>query len=309
MEKAVSVAQVILPIFVTAFLGMYARKKNILTPEGVQGLQKFAMNIGLPCVLFNSLLTAKVGPESIGIMALLLPCMLASAIWAFRVRKNRYPYHNLPMLFGAQGGATLGIPLFMILFGSAQAYHMAILDLTQAIIAHPIIAILNSDTGDHPKVSQVLKRIFSSPLVIMCLAGLALNITGIGAWLDTVGVGGVITEVTSFLGQPVSAILIFSIGYNFSLSGESRRDIFRLSAIHFVLYALIGIFLQLAIFLLPNVTSLTRWAVLLFSFLPSSYLAPSLGRTPTDNTVASGMCSLLTIPCVIVFCIIAACIA
>ena len=309
MDKAFRVAQVILPIFATAFWGMYARKKNILTPEGVQGLQKFAMNIGLPCVLFNSLLTAKVGPESIGIMALLLPCMLASAIWAFRVRKNRYPYHNLPMLFGAQGGATLGIPLFMILFGSAQAYHMAILDLTQAIIAHPIIAILNSDTGDHPKVSQVLKRIFSSPLVIMCLAGLALNITGIGAWLDTVGVGGVITEVTSFLGQPVSAILIFSIGYNFSLSGESRRDIFRLSAIHFVLYALIGIFLQLAIFLLPNVTSLTRWAVLLFSFLPSSYLAPSLGRTSTDNTVASGMCSLLTIPCVIVFCIIAACIA
>ena len=306
MDKVISVAQVILPIFVTAFLGMYARKRDIISAEGVQGLQKFAMNIGLPCVLFKSLLTARVGPESIGIMLFLLPCMLLCALWGFRARKARFPYHNLPMLFGAQGGATLGIPLFMILFGSAQAYHMAILDLTQAIIAHPIIAILNSDTGDHPKVSQVLKRIFSSPLVIMCLAGLALNISGLGNWLDGIGIGSVITEVTGFLGQPVSAILIFSIGYNFSLSDDCRQDIIRLCVIHFVAYALIGVFLQLALFLLPNVTPLTRWAVLLFSFLPSSYLAPSLGKTPQDNTVASGICSILTIPCVIVFCIIAA---
>ena len=62
----------------------------------------------------------------------------------------------------------------------------------------------------------------------------------------------------------------------------------------------------LALFLLPGITPMTRWAVLLFSFLPASYIAPGLGRTKQEHTVASGVCSLLTIATLVIFCIIAA---
>ena len=58
-------------------------------------------------------------------------------------------------------------------------------------------------------------------------------------------------------------------------------------------------------FLLPGITSMTRWAVLLYSFLPASYIAPSLGKTTEEQTVASGVCSLLTIVTLIVFCTMA----
>ena len=51
--------------------------------------------------------------------------------------------------------------------------------------------------------------------------------------------------------------------------------------------------------------ALTRWAILLYTTLPASYLAPSLGRKQEDYTMASGVCSVLTIPALIVFCIIA----
>ena len=200
----------------------------------------------------------------------------------------------------------LGIPLFMILFGSAQAYHMAILDLTQAIVAHPTIAILSSDSGDNPKASMILKKVFTSPLVVMCLLALGLNLTGGGQLLDEIGIGHVITEATGFLGQPVSALMIFSVGYNLSLSEENRKDIFKLCAVHLLTFALIGLVLQLALFLLPGITPMTRWAVLLFSFLPASYIAPGLGRTKQEHTVASGVCSLLTIATLVIFCIIAA---
>ena len=140
----------------------------------------------------------------------------------------------------------------------------------------------------------------------MSLIGLALNLTGVRDILDQVGIGQVISASTGFLAQPVSAMMIFSVGYNFSLDKDNRKPIFTISAIHFVMFAVFGLLIQAGLFLIPNVNAATRWAVLLYSALPASYLAPGLGKTKEDFTMASGVCSVLTITSLVVFCIIAA---
>ena len=142
--------------------------------------------------------------------------------------------------------------------------------------------------------------------MVMSILGLTLNISGIGRYLDTIGVAGIITETTGFLGQPISALMIFGVGYNFSLSSENRNEVFKICTIHFVTFAVIGILVQLGLFLIPNVTPETRWAILLYSLLPGSYLAPSLGKTKEDFAVTSSVCSVLTVVTLIVFCIMAA---
>lgn len=306
MEKLFNVAAVIAPIFATVYLGMVARKKSLITPEGVQGLQQFVLNIALPCLIFNSVLTAKVGPESLAIMALLFPFVLGTTLWAFWIGRKKYPYKNLPMMFGAQESGMLGVPLFLILFGSAQVYHMVILDLAQAIVGHPTIAILTCDAGDSPKPGAILKKVLTSPLVIACLIALGLNLSGAGALLLESGIGQVVSKVTTFLGQPVSTLMIFSVGYNLSLSAENRGETFKLCRIRLLTFAVIGGVLQLLLFLIPNITALTRWAMLLYCFLPASYIAPSLGKTEQEQTVASGVSSLLTVVTLAVFCAIAA---
>ena len=309
MEKFLTVAQVVAPIFSAIILGILARRKQLLTPENVQGFQQFVMKFGLPCVVFNSCLTADMGAESISSMALVLPAVLIATLWAFRARKKQFLYHNLPMLFTAQETGMLGIPLFMILFGADQAYRMGVLDLTQAVTAYPVIAILTADTGENPTVSTIVKKVQASPLLIMSLLGLAVNLSGAGEWLDSVGVLGIITESTSFLSQPVSALMIFSVGYNFSLARGSRSTILKISVLHFAMFAVFCAIIQAALFLVPGVDALTRWVILLYCFLPASYLSPSLGRSEEDYTVASGVCSVLTVTCLIVFCIMAVIVA
>ena len=306
MENIFTVAKVIAPIFTAIFLGVLARKRNMITPEEIRGLQQFVMKFGLPCVLFNSCLTADVGAESLGAMVLTIVCLLSSALWAFHARKTHFRYHNFPQLFCAQETGMLGIPLFMVLFGSAQAYRMGSLDLAQAVVAIPTIAILSANTDENPSVRQIVGKVFSSPFLIMSLLGLALNLTGISRWMDSVGFRDVITESTGFLAQPVSAMMLFSVGYNFSLDKGNRAVIFRISLIHFILFILFGLLMQLGLFLIPNVDPETRWAVLIYSTLPASYLAPNLGRSKEDFTVASGVCSVLTAVSMIVFCFIAA---
>lgn len=309
MEKFLSVAQVVAPIFAAIFLGLLARRKQLLTAEGVQGMQQFVMKIGLPCVLFNSCLTAQIGGEAVSSMALALPMVAVGTLWSFRARKKRFPYHNLPQLFTAQETGMLGIPLFMILFGVDQAYRMGVLDLAQAVTANLTIAILSADTGENATALDIAKAVIRSPLLIMSLLGLGLNLTGIGNWMDTVGVRAVITECTSFLAQPVSAMMIFSVGYNFSLNKGNRKVIFQIAGIHFVFFALCGLIAQGILLLIPGVDNLTRWAMLLYTTLPASYLAPTLGRSEEDYAMASGVCSILTVVSLAVFCVMAAVVA
>ena len=210
MDKAAAVAQIIAPIFAAILLGMLARKKALLTPEENRGLQQFVIQFGMPCVVFNACLTADINREVLSSMALVLPLVLLGTLWAFRWGRKWFPYHNVPMLFAAQETGMLGIPLFIMLFGADQAYRMGVLDLTQAVVAYPVIAILTSVSGDHPSVGGILKKMFTSPLLLMSLLGLALNLSGVGRLLDDIGIGSILTGCTAFLAQPVSAVMIFS---------------------------------------------------------------------------------------------------
>ena len=309
IEKIVTVAQVVAPIFAAIILGVLAKRRQLMSQENVKGLQQFALKFGMPCVVFNSCLTADMGAESLSSMGLVLAAVLISTGLSFLLQKKRYHYYNLPMLFCAQETGMMGIPLFIILFGAQQAYRMGVLDLIQAVTAYPVIALLSTDSGDNPTVSRIVRNILTSPLMIMSMLGLFLNLTGIGAWLNHIGIGGVITACTSFLSQPISALMIFSVGYNFSLAKECRKPVLEIAGIHFGLFALFCAGIQGALFLLPNVDSLTRWAVLLFCALPASYLSPGLGRSARDSTMASGVCSVLTVTCLAVFCIMAAVVA
>ena len=305
MEKIITIAEVIVPILVAVLLGVIARQKKLLTPEENRGLQQFVIKFGLPCVIFNSCLGADIGAESVSSMLLVIPFSIISCLWSFPARKKALPYYNLPMLFSAQETGMLGIPLFMILFGVDQAYRMGVLDLAQAVTAYPTIAILTSVGSESPSLGGILKKIVTSPLLIMCALGLTLNLTGAADWLDSVGIQGIITESTGFLAQPISAMMIFSVGYNFSLDKESRGAILKVSAIHLGWFVLAGLVIQGILFLLPSVDAMTRWTLLLYCALPASYLAPTMGKDQKDFTMASGVCSLLTVVTLVVFCIIA----
>ena len=78
----------------------------------------------------------------------------------------------------------------------------------------------------------------------------------------------------------------------------------RIVAVHCVLFLILGLLFQGALFLFPGVNMLTRWAVLLYTFLPTSFLVPSLGRTEKDFTITSGVSSVMTVICLAVFCVI-----
>ena len=309
MDSAIKVLEITLPIFVTIGLGVLARKKNQISEEANAGLQKFVMTYCLPCVLFNSCLTCSFGMESVTAMVLVMPLVFLSSVWSFRVRKKKYSYHNLPQLFSSQETGMLGIPLFMTLFGTVHAYRMGVLEVAQNMISIPVIAILSADTGENPSAGYVVKKVFQSPLLLMSILGLTLNLTGAIHILNAVGIGGIITEVTGFLAQPVSAVILFCVGYNFTLGKENRRHVLEICGLHVGIFAVFCAIIQGVLCFVPSVDAETRWSILLYCALPGSYLAAGLGRTKEDRGVAASVCSILTVVCLVIFCLMAIVVA
>lgn len=306
MQNILAILQVIVPIFVVIGLGVLARKKQMMKPEEIQGLQNFVVKFALPCVVFNSCVTAEIGTESLTTMVLAFLMVLCGTFWAFRFGRKIFAYHNFPMLFAAQETGMLGIPLFLILFGAGEVYRMGVLDMIQAAVGFPVIAILSADAGENPHPAEIAKKVCSSPLLIMAVLGLAMNFSGLADILNNAGVLCILTESTGFLTQPISVLMIFSVGYNFSLKKESRGPVLKISALRFCICAAFGLLIQLALCLIPDVDRLTRITMLMYCTLSTSYLAPGLGRSQEDYTVASGVCSVLTVVSLMVFCIIAA---
>ena len=195
----------------------------------------------------------------------------------------------------------------MTLFGTAQAYRMGILDVAQSVVAIPVIAILSADTGKNPSAGYVIKKVLQSPLLLMSLLGLALNLTGAMDVLDEIG--GIITETTGFLAQPVSAVILFCVGYNFSLGKGNRKHVFRICGLHFAVFGIFCVMIQGFLFFVPSVDAETRWSILLYCALPGSYLTAGLGRTKEESAVAASVCSILTVICLVIFCIMAIVVA
>ena len=301
MEKLLHVAMIVLPILFCASLGILARGKKLITPVQIEGLSQFVIRFALPCVLFNSCLTAQISGESLGSMAIAIAFSFTGAVIGFRIRKKQLPYSNLPMLACSMETGMLGIPLVILLFGTAQAYRMGVLDLAQSFICIPVISILSADAGSSPSPAVLLKKVMASPLMICSLAGLALNLLGIRAWLETAGILPIITACISFVSDPISALMLFCVGFNFSFTKADRAAIFKVSGAHLLLHLAFAGAAQLLLSLFPSVDPMTRWVMLLYFTLPGSYLTPALGKTEKDQRVISSACSLLTLFCLVVF--------
>lgn len=297
MESLLRTLEVILPIAAALLLGAYARRVHMMPPEAAEGMQRYAIRLGLPCVMFTACLTGDFGAETVTSILLVTPVLAAVAAACFRARRRGglLASHNMPALLATHESGMLGIPLFLLLFGPGQVYRMAALNMAQGFVSIPLIAILSAGEGESLSPGRLVWKVASSPLLLAMAAGIVLNLSGGGAWLEDVGVAPVLTATADFIAAPVSAIILFSIGYNFSLSREGLGPILRVCGLHLAVCAALFLIAEGGLFLVPGAAAETRWAVGLFCLLPCGYIAPGLGRSQEEYTLASGACSLTTV--------------
>ena len=117
MNNAARIAEIVLPVIVSLFLGWLSRLKNILSRAQIDGLKTFVVTFSLPAVLFMAFAEIAYGLD------VLLTCVAVfAACTAMLFLGKLFRRENPLMAFLVTGfeAGMMGYSLYTLLFGAEK---------------------------------------------------------------------------------------------------------------------------------------------------------------------------------------------
>lgn len=266
------------PVFLLILLGCGLKATGFLGAAFWEGAERLTYFVLLPTLLFWTLARADLSGLTVPPMAaavvvtiLIMTLLLVAARRAFA-----FPGPVYTSLFqgSLRQNTYIGLGLASGLFGGPGLAAAALVVALTVPLVNLLSVVALARHGDKadPSLAGTLKRILRNPLILACLAGIALNLTG-------TSLPPVIEPLAAILGRGALPLGLLAVGAGLELAGaggESRN----LS---------LACLLKLAV--MPALAALACWAfgahgvaasvAILFSALPaatSSYiLARQLG--------------------------------
>lgn len=303
METLIRVLETALPVFITLFIGMLCRSKNILTRAGVDQLKSVAVNICLPMVLVSSFATAEYTRNSITVpLVIFVLCCVALAVGLFAVKLFKVQGKLTHYLFTGFEAGMLGYGLFALLFKGEPNSHFAIIDLGQVLFVFTVYKILLSGKAG---LKNVVNEAVSSPVLWGIIIGLIIGATGLYDALKPSGVSGVFDSITSFISAPTSVLILISIGYDLVPSEIRWKKTAVIVVMRFAIMAImLGVALLVNKFLLAG--AMHVGALVLMFILPPPYVLPVFADAQEERANISSALSVTTLVSIILFAVMSA---
>lgn len=298
-----SLSEMLLPIIIAFAIGYSAKKKGWMDNRGCETLKTLLTRIILPVTLFNAMLFSDYSKKTI--VLIITPFVIFSAIFAAtcllkKVLPARSKYFSFAISSWECG--SLGVPLTAMLLGQSMVGKIAVMDFGQAIFLFAIqIPLLQVMEGGKPSARQMLKIVFSSPSFDGILLGAVLGICGFAPVLQSSSWMGTYTTLVNGITGSLGFLIIFTVGYGFELKHELLKDILVTVIIRTFLFALGCLLLSLVVFrFIPYSKEMLKMFIIAFS-LPTSFGIVSFGRFEGNKEYVSGVISVSTLICLVVF--------
>ena len=303
METLIRVLETALPVFITLFIGMLCRTRNILTRAGVDQLKSVAVNICLPMVLVSSFATAEYTKNSITVpLVVFAICCIALAVGVFAVKLFKVQGKLTQYLFTGFEAGMLGYGLFALLFKNEPNSHFAIIDLGQVLFVFTVYKILLSGKAG---LKNVVNEAVSSPVLWGIIIGLIIGATGLYDAMKPSGISGVFDSITSFISAATSVLILISIGFDLVPSEIRWKKIAVIVVLRFAIMAvLLGVAVLVNKFLLGG--AMHMGALLLMFILPPPYVLPVFADAQEERANISSALSATTLVSIILFAVMAA---
>ncbi len=306
MDTVIPVLNTVLPVLLALALGVFARKKKLISPEGASSFKRFVANFTLPAVVFSAFYNAKYD-ATIFVFALvmLVCCSLGLVLGRFAGKLLRIRQPLLPFLTSGFEVGMMGYALYTMLFGAEHLTNMAIADLGQVVFVFSVyISLLNAQNGMGKK--ETLRAMVSSPAFLGIFGGFLVGITGLGAVIAASPLGGTLNSILSFLGAPTGYVILFAIGYEISLSRANLKDAAVAAVIRLMIMGSLCLLALTLVNLFIEVDEYLKYALLLVFLLPAPFVLPIYVKDPAQSSYASTCLSLYTLLSVGLFAVLAA---
>lgn len=208
----------IAPIFLLIALGKVLRKTDFLPEAFFKGINRFVFWFALPAMLVGSISAAKLELGTIyriiGLFGLGTLGALGIAWGISRMLKLPSPSTGSFIQGSFRGnGAFVGLPVIIYTLSDLDPHieSLGTVVLAPVVVTFNILSVIvllhyskdKHSTGE--SVATVIQQLFKNPLLMACIAGLALNLMGIGLPLF-------LNRSLDALGKSALPLVLMSIG-------------------------------------------------------------------------------------------------
>lgn len=290
------IANALGPVFLLILTGALLRRIDFPGATFWPGIERLTYYIAFPALLVHRLALADFSGASFGTLALVIcgALLLTSGLlWLIRPWASRNgPDFTSVFQGGIRFNTYIGLAVASALFGD-EGLVIAAIAVSLMIPLVNVLSVMNFALVDEEKgvdLRKLMTGVLTNPLILACLAGIALNLTGIGlpGWPE---------EVLARLGAAALPLGLLAVGVALS-PGTVRQDwpaILASSLVKFGVFP--GLMLGLAILL--QLELLTRQILVLLACLPTATSAYILARQLGGNAIM--MANIISVQSLLAF--------
>ena len=295
----------IAPVLLVLLSGCFLRKKNLLTREGNDAMKNLVTTFLLPVVLFHALATVHYTGKTLLIILALMACELTGLGIGFLFRSRMGKFGRLlPFFLSSFEGGMIGYPLYGILCGEENLGNIATIDIANTIFTFTLfLALLMATVSGTFTTKAMVSNIAHSTVFWGVFLGIVLGATGLMARFLGTGAGMVYLSVKDLVTSPVSCLIILVVGYDLQLDREMLKECVRPVLIRMAVMTL----LLCALLLVMRQTFSQRemrMALMLYLFMPPTYVVSAYTKERDDAAFVSTATSLYTLISIAVFVIL-----
>jgi hypothetical protein len=277
MTDTIVVVSKVLPVIFMIVLGSILRRTGFLKPDTVNELKKIVVNIALPALLFMAFAETAFEARYILIfLAVFLTCgiMLLAGI-AFRKSTgsgNRY----VPSVFSGFETGMMGYSIFVAVYGAANMYKLAVIDLGQVtFVFFILVSYLQKLNGKSADVKQLTLSFIKSPVILSIITGMLAGALGIIGAVKVFPVSNSVLETLKLLSNITVPVICIVIGYELQLDvkniGRPFLAAFTRLAVLMAIAFVINTFLMDMVLHLDNTFKIALYTMFL---LPPPFVIP-----------------------------------
>ncbi len=271
----------IVPIFLLIALGMFAKRKSILSASSIDDLKKVIINLVLPCVLYFSFVNLELRLSFIFLIAgMFFTCLLLLALGYGITPLLRSDSEYYPFLFTGFEFGMMGASFFGAVFGIDKVGHIALVGLGhEFFIWFVFVTLLMIKRDGSSNLLETTGNFIKSPVIIAIILGTTLNITGVANTLEQIPLVQALYNAMHFMEQLIVPLILLIIGFGLDFKQIRIRTGLSIVAIRFGL-------------LIPFALIVNKWiiremfgldilyeaAVFIFFILPPPFIIPLFMR-------------------------------
>ncbi len=299
--------EIVVPVFFLIILGYVLKRKNIITDSGIATMKNIAVNVFLPAVAFHVLIHGTFTRSSfilIGTEICVLFLAYGSGFFCKRLFDGKVAGY-VPFAVTTFEGGMFGWAMVSILVGSENLFYIIPMDMMNGIFCFTIMATgLKMLAGSKMTASETVKSIFTSPVVLAVIAGFIGCAIHLGDMIDSSAFGAIYAKCIGWLTEPLTPAILLCIGSGLVFDRTILAKGIKLVACRFctmaVLCGLVLLFLSRMIGLFPVLTV----SIIMYFFIPSSFLLPMYTNEKESVEFTSGYLSLQIIVSLVMFTIV-----